>query len=137
MQNKNSTFYLVSGIIGMIYGILTCIFLIGIPFIIGASKYLAWAKMSDEEMAPNKDAVTIWGIVFAIFMFPLGLLALFPIFNFDGQLTNATNSNQTATHSSDGMDAKMEKIKKLYELKEKGILDEEDFKLAKEKILKE
>lgn len=147
MRNKNSTFYLISGIIGIIFGVILCITLfgivLGIPLIIGATKYLSWSKMSDEQVLASRDAIVIWGIVYAIFLFPLGLVALVPVFNLEGQLqkaispsSNPTDASQNTTVAND-MDAKMEKIKKLHDMKEKGIIDEEDFKLAKDKILKE
>lgn len=137
MRNKNSTIFNVFGVIGMVIGVLTVIILIGIPIIICASKHLAWAKMSDDEVAKDRDTILIWGIIMSVLIFPIGLLALIPAFNLDGQISSALNISGSAQTKEKDFASKLERIKKLHELKEQGILDEEDFKLAKEKILNE
>jgi hypothetical protein len=69
---------------------------------------------------------------FAIFTFPFGLVALVPVFNMDGQIgsfiesTKDGQKNKSASSKADNnMDSKIEKINKLHEMKEQGIIDEE------------
>lgn len=136
MNNKNETVFSILGVLGMIAGILFCITIvgaiIGIPIIIGANRYSKWAKQSDEQVFEERSDVSLWGVVYAIFIFPIGLIALIPVFNLKGQITNAIEGTKP---EKDEMDEKIEKIKKLHEMKEKGIIDEEDFKTAKQKLL--
>lgn len=141
-RNDNYIFLLVSGIIGMIVGILACITIIGlilgIPLIIGARKYLDWAKLSNEDLAKEKDNLLIWGIVFAILTFPIGLLALVPAFNTSGQIYSSEAKSYEPTHaSSSSKKSKAERINELYDLKEKGLIDANDFEIAKNKIINE
>ena len=132
-KNKNTAFFMISGILSIVFGILACITIfgaiIGIPLIIASNKYFAWAKMTPQELAPYRDSILIWGVVVTILIFPLGVFALIPVFNTENseQTTNSTDSQY--------MKQKMDKISKLFELKQQGIITEEDFKKAKEKIL--
>ena len=136
-MNKNSTFFLIAGILGIVFGIIYILTLVGIivaiPLFIGASKFFKWQKSSDEEVLADKDSVVVWAIVFSIFLFPLGLIALVPVFNMEGQISQVITPKSVEKE----MDEKMDKIKKLHQMKEDGIITEEDFKLAKEKILSE
>lgn len=144
-SNRNSTWFTAVGIVSIIAGVLYCITLIGIivgiPLFIGAAKYLNYAKMSDEAVLAEKSTVMVWAIVFAVVMFPLGLIALVPALNLEGNVDRATSGAVTGVKSAfekkDPMEEKMEKIQKLYEMKEKGIIDEEDFAAAKAKILRD
>lgn len=144
-QNRNSTWFSAVGIISIIAGILYSItiigLIVGIPLFIGASKFLGYSKMSDDEVLAEKSNVMVWSIVFAVVMFPLGLIALIPAFNLEGNVDRATSGAITGVKSAfekkDPMEEKMEKIQKLYEMKEKGIIDEDDFAAAKAKILKD
>ncbi len=135
-KNINSGFYLATGILAIIVGIIFCItifgIILGVPLIIGANKFFSWSKMSAEEIETERDSIFVWSIVIAILMFPIGLIALVPVFNFEGQLTAKTYN---AAPKEESFDSKIDKIKKLHELKEQGVISEEDFKLAKEKIL--
>lgn len=133
-MNKNSIFFQISAVLGIVVGILLCITLVGIlfaiPLFIGVNKYFKWAKYSDEQLQEERDSIVIWGIVYTIFMFPIGAVALVPVFNMEGQLVG------TQTKPSE-TDEKLDKINKLHKMKEEGILTEEEFKEAKIKILAE
>lgn len=145
MKNKNYAFLLVSGILGMITGIVACITIlgaiIGIPLIIGASKFLAWAKLSDEELYAEKDQLMVWAIVFAILMFPVGALALVPPLTMDNTTTTTTNKPEQKdyepTQATDNKKSKLDRLSELSALKDQGLIDEKDFEIAKKKILSE
>lgn len=140
MRNKNYAFLLLSGIFGMVIGIGACLTIIGaiigIPLIIGASKYLAWAKISDEELIAEKDQLMIWGIVFTILMFPLGGIALIPPLTMDQNLTGKTDQKEyKPTDTTNEKKSKIDRLTELSELKQKGLIDENDYEAAKKKIL--
>lgn len=146
MKRDNYAFLLISGIFGMITGIACCItifgVIIGIPLIIGASKYLAWAKISDEELYAEKEQLMVWGIVFTILMFPIGAIALIPPLTMDKYKTTTTTdkSNQgeyKPTETTDTKRTKLDRLTELSSLKEQGLIDEKDFEIAKTKILSE
>lgn len=146
MKNKNYAFLLISGILGMITGILACLTIfgaiIGIPLIIGASKYLAWAKVSDEELAVEKDNLMLWGVVFTVLMFPVGAIALIPPLTMDKDKANTTvqadsNKEYQPTQTTDDKKSKLDRLSELSTLKEQGLIDERDFEIAKKKILSE
>lgn len=139
-MNRNSTLFTVLGIFGMIFGVIASItivgLIIGIPLIIGSKKFLDYAKLTDEEvLSLDRQNLTIWLIVFCVLMFPVGLIALIILFNLEGQLSAKVNSTLNSNSESSVMDEKINKIKELYEMKEQGIITEEDFQNAKNKIL--
>jgi hypothetical protein len=135
MKNKNYIFLQASAIVGLIVGILTAICLVGIPLIIGAVKYFAWAKMTDEELAQVKDNLMLWGIIYTVLMFPIGAISLVPPFNLDGQLFGGRKYDYT--QAKDAGKSKAERISELNELKQKGVIDENDYEIAKNKIINE
>ena len=64
----NRTLLKVAGVISFVIGILCCITIVGaivgVPLIIGGSKFNDYSKMNDEEIEANKDSILIWTIVF-------------------------------------------------------------------------
>lgn len=146
MKNNNYAFLLISGILGMITGITACITIVGaivgIPLIIGASKYLAWAKVSDQELLADKEQLLVWGIVFTILMFPIGAIALVPPLTMDKNKTTTTTEKSeqkeyTSTEATNEKKSKLDRLNELVSLKEQGLIDEKDFEIAKKKILSE
>lgn len=140
-NNINSLLFKITRVITLIVGIIACITLfgaiIGIPLIIASVFYKNLVEMTDDEVAQEADKILIWGVVLAIIIFPLGLIPLIAAFNLNGQLFGGNQEfKKTQTVETSSGD-KVEKIKKLYELKEQGIIDEEEFKMAKAKILSE
>ena len=144
-RNRNYAVLTIVGVMGYIFGILACItivgLIIGIPMIMGAKKYMDWSKISDEELLNEKPSMLGWTIFFCIFTFPFGLVALIPYFNLEGGVdraaTGAVQGVKGAFAKKDPMQEKIDKIEKLAALKEKGLIDEDDFKVAKAKILSE
>lgn len=146
MKNKNYAFLLISGILGIITGILYCLTIfgaiVGIPLIIGASKYLAWAKVSNEELAVEKDNLMLWGVVFTVLMFPAGAIALIPPITMDKDKASTTvqadsGKEYQPTQTTDDKKSKLDRLSELSALKEQGLIDERDFEIAKKKILSE
>ena len=142
MENKNYTWLMLVAILGYIIGVIACItiigLIIGIPMIMGANRYAYWAKMSNEALQNEVQSMFGWTIFFCIFAFPLGLVALIPYLNLDADRSSGTVENVKYTVSNnDAMQEKIDKIEKLAALKAKGLIDEDDFKAAKAKILAE
>ena len=143
MKNRNYIFLLVSAILGFVAGIGYCITIFGaiagIPIITGAFKYLAWSKMTDEELAKTKDSLMLWGIIYTILMFPLGGIALVAPFNLEGQIYSGNDKKEYKPTEAKPAEqkSKAERISELNELKEKGLIDEKDFEIAKGKIINE
>jgi hypothetical protein len=74
-QNRNSIFYFISFLLGLIIGIIYCITIfgaiIGIPLIIGSTKYYDWHKMTDEEVIIHRQPILVWGIILRFSLFHL------------------------------------------------------------------
>lgn len=143
MKNKNYAFLLIGGILGMIEGIVACITIVGaivgIPLIIGATKYLAWAKVSDEDLFAEKDTLLIWGIVYTILMFPIGAITLIPPLTMDKTFSSTQNNSSTyeQKNATSEKKSKLDRLMELEEMKKQGLIDENDFEIAKKKILSE
>lgn len=135
-MNRNSTMFNIVAVISIVLGIICCLTIFGavagVPLIIGGTKYNKFGKLTDEACLAQKDSITVWAVVIAIFSFPIGLLALIPFFNLQGDLSNAAHN---VTKSN--MDKKEEQIKKLIEMRENGLITEEELAAAKMKILTE
>ncbi|MDD4275815.1 MAG: DUF5362 family protein [Clostridia bacterium] len=141
MANKNYTWLMLVAILGYIIGVIACVtiigLIIGIPMIIGANRYAYWAKMSDEALQNEAQSMFGWTIFFCIFAFPFGLVALIPYLNLDADKIDTVENVKYTVSNKDPMQDKIDKIEKLAALKEKGLIDEDDFKVAKAKILSE
>ncbi|MCK9575942.1 MAG: SHOCT domain-containing protein [Clostridia bacterium] len=141
MANKNYTWLMLVAILGYIIGVIACVtvigLIIGIPMIIGANRYAYWAKMSDEALQNEAQSMFGWTIFFCIFAFPFGLVALIPYLNLDADKIDTVENVKYTVSKKDPMQEKIDKIEKLAALKEKGLIDEDDFKVAKAKILSE
>lgn len=110
--------------------------------IIGTKKFHNFSKMTEEQLLTQRGSLSLWSVMFSIFLFPMGMLSLIPLFNLNEEYPMQAYVPQTPTTyynepRKDTMDEKMEKIQKFHEMKEKGILSLEDFLAIKERILKE
>lgn len=142
-MNKSSDWFKISGVLAMIFGIIACITivgaLIGVPLLFASINFFKFDKLNDQELYEQKSNVILWGVIFSIFCFPLGLISLIPLFSIDGAVKNIKDNVvekiENISNPKSKVDEKIEKIKELNELKEKGIIDEKDFQLAKEKLI--
>lgn len=136
-MNNNSTYFKVSKVISIIVGVILCFTIIGIifavPLFIAASKFSEWTYLSDDELLSHKDSIIIWSILCSALAFPIGLISLVPVFNLNSQNIHAQYGSNTNKNNT----SKAEKIKEFYELKEKGIITQEEFEEAKSKIINE
>jgi len=139
-NNKDSTLFSVVGVLSIIAGVLCCIcfFLIvtipiGILLIIGGAKFRGFAKLNDDECMEKKSSIMLWAIIICICTFPIGIIALIPVLNLEGM----TNNRRVVETPKPTIENKEEQIKKLQEMKDKGLIDDDEFKAAKMKILME
>jgi phosphate/sulfate permease len=127
----NRTLLRVSGIISIIIGILCCLTIIGaivgVPLIIGGSKFNDYSKMNDEEIEANKDSILIWTIVFLFINQISGVISLVAYI-----LYEASNSNYVKNKRQNSKYDELERIKKLYDEK---ILSKEEYEMEKSRIL--
>jgi len=138
-MNRNSSWFMASKIIGLVFGILFCITIIGaiagVPLIIGALFFGKCQNMTNEDVLANRNTIMVWGIIFTIIMFPLGAIALVPMFNLEGQIDNFAGNTQHPK-TDDSYDEKIRKVEKLHKMKADGLITEGEFEAAKEEILK-
>lgn len=117
-----------AGIIGIVFGVLSCLTIIGlifgIPMIIGGFKLNSYSDLSDDEIINYKNSILGWSIFFVIFSLIAGILGLIYYFGI-------SNDTKYSDNSSDYMD-ELEKLKKLYDDK---VITKEEFESKKKKIL--
>ena len=114
-----------AGIIGIVFGILSCFTIIGIiwgvPMIIGGYKLYDYSNMDDKEIINYKSSILGWSIFFVIFSLIAGILGLIYYFG----LTSTENQETSYTNE-------LENLKKLYD---KQILTKEEYENKKKDIL--
>jgi len=137
-MNKNSSWFRIIGIFGLIFGIVNCFtiigLIVGIPTIIGSIKFNKMANMTENEIIANKSSVITWSVVLCICCFPFGMLALIPALNIDGKWRDSPYEPQAPTFE-EIENEKLEKISNLKKLKDEGLISEEEFAKAKAKII--
>jgi len=137
MSNKNSSWFEIIGIFGLIFGILSCLSIIGIvvgiPTIIASNKFIKMSNMPESEIMNNKSSVITWSVVLCICCCPFGFLALIPALSIDGKWHDTPYVPQARTFE-EIENEKLDKINKLKDLKDNGLISEEEFTKAKSKI---
>lgn len=154
MTNKNSVWCTLMGILGYIIGISYCFTLILIPVavycFIGARKYIEWAGLTDGQLSAYKSSLTNWAVFFSIVGFPIGLLSIVPacltsnnvtITNVEEQKTEESKSETPKQESTEKQkkspEDKVSTIEKLENLKNEGLITEEEFQRAKKEVLED
>ncbi|MEG0026135.1 MAG: hypothetical protein RR847_02500 [Bacilli bacterium] len=70
----------IAGIIALIIGIICCItiigIIIGIPIIIGATRFLNYAQLDDVAILKYKNSILIWSIIFIFVVTIAGVLGI-------------------------------------------------------------
>jgi len=159
MNNKNSVFCTINGVIGFIAGISYAFTLILLPIaiycFIGAKKYIDCAGLTDSELAMHKKSLVNWAVFFSIFAFPIGLLSIIPALKADNNVsvtdikietTKVNPAPKTDEVKQETQKPKEEAksdlsasdtIEKLKKFLEDGLITEEEFNRAKSEILGE
>lgn len=153
MDNKTRPWCITMGVIGYILGVSLATTLILIPLavycFIGANKYMEWSNLSDSQLAGQKQSVTNWCIFFSIVGFPIGLFSIIPVCLLDNNVsvTNVENENKSETVVTNVEQeapkkepvkdelSDLETIEKLNNLKEEGLITEEEYQKAKQEVL--
>lgn len=116
-----------AGIIGIIFGILSCLTIIGllwgIPMIIGGYKFNEYSNMNDNEIINYKNSIFGWSIFFIIFSLIPGILGLIYYLG----ITNDGVSFTKKYHMGE-----LEKLKKLYDDR---AITKEEYEAKKKEIL--
>lgn len=124
---NDKTLLKIAGIIGIILGIVNCIFIIGllwgIPMIIGGYKFYQISQLNDNEIIKYQSTILGWSIFFIIFSLIPGILGLVYYFG----ITEAFKTNPKNNYTTD-----LENLKKLYEDK---TITKEEYETKKKEIL--
>lgn len=165
MRKLTKVYFKVAQILALIIGIIYCITLVGaifgVPLIIAGNKFGKYYSMTDEELVYNRGSIMGWGIFLAIMLAPtiiLLIVVLVLVFMVNSHIKsieegNVEKSNRTFGQAvSDGassvwngtkktfnIKSKLEKQKdqldKLTEMKEAGIITEEEYQAKRKQIL--
>ena len=118
----------VSGIVAIVLGIICSLTIIGaiigVPMIIGGIKLNDLSKLSDEDIAKNKETILIWSIIFLFICQISGILGIIyyiSISNFSFDFKSNSNKYD-----------ELEKLNKLYKDK---VLTKEEYEVEKSRIL--
>ena len=164
MKNKASIWCYISGVVAYIAGIIYCLSLIFIPIgiycIIFGMRYFSVAKITDSEFATAKMYLFGPTIGLSIFAFPIGLVSLIPYFmagNNNVKVNNTATSADFREEPAEGETVRvevdtvtipkeqsktselssedLEKLEKLANFKNQGLLTEEEYEQAKNQII--
>ena len=142
MNNKSSGWFSLLAIINFLAGLSLVVTLIFIPLAIYcfvcAKRYKEFAGYSDGQLSAIKDRVKVWTIFSCIVCFPIGVLALIPYFAIgDNGIKITTVGQEDSAKTEECQDfGKMEcseideKIQKLTEFKNEGIISDEEYERA-------
>ncbi len=147
MNNKSSVWFTLNSIINYISGIgyaFTLILLpLGIYCFICAKRNTEFAKLSDAQLPAVKEQVKNWAIFSSIVNFPIGLISIIPLFKIDDNngikitTVDDENNGNEAEEKPVTEIAKIEideKIEKLTNFKNEGIISEEEYNKAVEEL---
>jgi uncharacterized membrane protein HdeD (DUF308 family) len=113
---------IIAVVLGIFYSITIVMAIVGIPLIIGGSRMMGYANLSDSELRDKKDSILGWSIFFFFFTVIGGVLGL---------VFYLTMDNGAFSKKSDYMD----EIRKLDDLRKQGIISNEEYEAKKKKIL--
>ena len=147
MKNKSSAWFTLNSIINYLSGIAYAFTLILLPLgiycFICAKRNNDWAKLSDAQLPAIKEQVKNWAIFSSIVNFPVGLISIIPLYQIGDngiKITTVGEENelekeepQETDNANQGEMANTEideKIKKLTDFKNEGIISEEEYNKA-------
>ena len=118
----------VSGVVAIVLGIICSLTIvgaiIGVPMIIGGVKLNDLSKLSDEDIAKNKETILIWSIIFLFICQISGILGIIYYIS----ISNFSFDFKSNTTKYD----ELEKLNKLYKDK---VLTKEEYEAEKARIL--
>jgi phosphate/sulfate permease len=114
---------IIATVLGIIYSVTIIGAIVGIPLIIGGSKMMGYANLSDSELNEKKDSILGWSIFFFFFTVIGGVLGLVFYLTMDSNIFTAKKSNY------------IDELKKLDELRKQGIISDKEYEAKKKKIL--
>ncbi len=118
----------VSGVVAIVLGIICSLTIvgaiIGVPMIIGGVKLNDLSKLSDEDIAKNKETILIWSIIFLFICQISGILGIIYYIS----ISNFSFDFKSNTTKYD----ELEKLNKLYKDK---VLTKEEYESEKARIL--
>lgn len=136
-MNKSSGLFKAVGLIAIIEGIFMLVttswlvlpIAIGVPAIIGGSCFLKYSDMTSQEFNLVKNSALAWSVFFLLLCSTaVGILAIIGIIQM--QEESIDNTNCQVIEKSD-----LEKIERLNILKQRGIIDDEEYARLKNEIL--
>lgn len=158
-------YFIVIRILTLIVGIIACITLVGailgIPLIIASNKFRDAQLMTDEQLVQNRGNLLGWGIFVSIVLAPtvLGMIAILVfavlvdtyIKNIElGRpeenektvtqvvaegTANAISDVKAAVTPKSNLEKQIEELKKLKEMKEEGLITDEEYETLRRKTL--
>ena len=154
-------FWIIGLVLGIIFSITVVGLIFGIPLLIASSKFKKARNMNNEELVANRSNLFGWGIFMAIILAPsiigliIALIFVFMVNNYikDLELGNVEKTEKSfgetvkdgATKTWGGIKevfagkSKVEKEKdellKLQQLKEEGLITEEEYEAKRKQIL--
>lgn len=160
MKNSSSVWFNLTSILCYIVGVLYCFTLIGIPIgiycFIAARKNNEYADLTDAQLVPLKKEIGNWAIFVSIVMCPIGLISIIPYITIGDNGIHVSTVDETkeqdkeqktepapakeepkvSSQESVEMDNGEidEKIKKLTDFKNDGIIGEEEYKKAVDEL---
>ena len=165
MKQMKNIYFTVAWIASLVLGIIFCLTLVGvilgIPLLIGASKFNSARKMTDEDLVKNRGNLFGWGIFLAIALSPsiIGLIIMlifvFMVNNhikniesgdaekvekgFGETLKEGTSKTWSGIKEAFGVKSSLQKdkdkLEELQKMKEEGIITEEEYEAKRKQIL--
>lgn len=125
----------IAGIFALVAGILSCLtiigIIVGIPLIIGGTKFMNYSNMTVEKLNSEKSNILGWSIFFLIFTFVSGVLGLIYYFSLTETYDNITDSFKSKKHDN----SYLEELEKLKELLDKDVITKGEYEAKKKQIL--
>ncbi|RPF55170.1 SHOCT domain-containing protein [Abyssicoccus albus] len=119
-----------AGVVAIIAGVIWCFTGVGLLWawldIIGGILFIRSKGFTDEKFASKSTGILVFGLIFLVTSVLGGVLAILAYM----KLSSAKQSNDQSTGSGNVMD-----LEKAYELKNNGVISEEEFEMIKKKTI--
>ena len=165
MKDYAKTYFLVAWIVSIVMAVLYGITIVGliltIPLVIAFKKFKAAEKMTDSELVAHRSNLFGWGIFLSIVCAPTGVVMIVfivcsilinnyikDIAEGNTEKTNKSFSDtvvdsgkelwentKDALSSKPSIDKQKEELEKLKQMKDEGVITEEEYNAKRKKIL--